>query len=465
MLTDDPSDEALFAGFVPATPSLEVSQRAVDSTRALLLKHVPSQQPRTFEPAVYVPRASLSARLAYIAVAASVLLALGVGVYSMTKQRRSDSIVANDPLEQIAGSTNAKKVPVEPDPFLDSAEKAIPIVFSHVAQSTPILVANGGKEPIALGSTTHKSGGVLHMWDWSKGVLSRVMPEVEFWGNEKVALSPDGKQLVWASGKILHLETGKWTTIELGREKIEVGGAIYNRIGKIRFSPDGRHLTVFVTNFWPNMPGRIESEVVQVMEFPTGKILCELPWGEQVCFSADGQHIVSATFDSDVPSQRRISLRDAATGNVQRSFDPALPSQVMGLAISPDSKHIAASQRQRGDLLIWETDTGRLAQRVDGEELKKQGGHDPGYGTMCFSPDAKLLAAAYWGRVFVIDVATGKTLAALKEDMGTNIQWSADGKELTVITAVSIGKRTKTGRENRYPSVHKWDWQNNQRIE
>jgi WD40 repeat protein len=290
-----------------------------------------------------------------------------------------------------------------------------------------------------------------------------VLPEVEFWGNNKVVLTPDGKQLVWASGRILDLNTAKWNQIDLGGADVKVADRTFQRIGDMRFSSDGGRLALLVTNFVKNEPGHIESDVVQVVEFPTGRLLCEFPSGEdyalRIGFSSDGRQILSAD------RERQLSRRDSATGKILKSYAPALKSQVMGVAVSPDGKYVAALEREPGDLYIWESDTGRLAHQMDGGELRKLGGHGPGYGAIRFSPDGKFLAAAYWGRLFVFDVATGKTAAALKEGMGTNIQWSADGKKLTVVTPVTVGDRNVAGRENTYPAVHQWDWQNDKQIE
>src|SRR5436189_5054096 len=112
------------------------------------------------------------------------------------------------------------------------------------AERAPVMVANGGKEPIHLGSATRAGGGLLHVWDWSKSLVSRVLPDVEFWGTERVALSPDGKLLVWARGDIFNLETGKKTRIDLGGADVNMGESIYGRMGDMRFHPDGSRLAI-----------------------------------------------------------------------------------------------------------------------------------------------------------------------------------------------------------------------------
>lgn len=499
-MSNDQYDEALFDGFESLAPTVATSRRAVQRTRDLLLQWkkpcetgatetatpplgATPPRPASF-PSIKAKRPSRLRLLAYCGLVASIVLTVCLGIHYMAKQGRVDSVAltdASNPNKDLQYPDFGSELPTEaatlekavkfPSKSLerpadkerwDTTEYAVPIIHPQVADEAPVIVANGEKDPIPLGSATRKGGGLLHVWDWSKGTRSHVLPEVEFWGNMKVVLTPDGKQLVWAGGKILDLGTAKWSKLDLGGADVKIDGHTFTRIGDMRFSPDGSRLALFVTNFVKNEPGHIESEVVQVVDFPTGRLLCEFPSGEEnalrIGFSADGKQIASAD------RARQLSRRDSATGKILKSYAPALKSQVMGVAISPDGKYFAASQREPGDVYLWEAGTGRLLHRIDGEDLRKLGGYDPAYGAMRFSPDGKLLAAAYWSRLFVFDVETGKTVAALRENTGTSIQWSADGKKLTVVTSVAVGERAVGGRENTYPAVHEWDWQNNKQI-
>ena len=501
-MPNDEHDEDLFHGFASLTPTRASSQRAVKRTHDVLLQRVEpcetastdtaalifgeAPPPRQASlPSINVRRLSRLRLFACYGVAASLLLTVCLGVWRLAKQGRVDSVALTDDSNRNGDSQHSefgselpvesadmqkefkiRSKPLEPpadNAPLDTAEWAAPIIHAQVADAAPAIVANGGKDSILLGSATREGGGLLHIWDWSKGPRSRVLPGIEFWGNEKVAISPNGKQLVWADGRLLDLGTAKWTKIDLGGADITVGEATYNRIGDMRFSTDGSRLALLVTDHVEDMPSRIESEVVQIVEFPTGRPLCTFPPGEEyvlrIAFSADGKQIASAD------PARRISRRDSATGKILESYNPALESQVMGVAISPDGKYVVASQREPGDLFFWEIDTGRLLHRIDGEDLRILGGYDPAYGAMRFSPDGKFLAAAYWSRLFVFDVATGQTVAALRENTGTNLQWSADGKRLTVVTSVTVGESSTDGRENTYPAVHEWDWRNAKQID
>jgi WD40 repeat protein len=580
MLNERHDDDALFRGFDTLVPTEAASQRAVEQTRQLLLERAHAREPIATgnakpamgmtapagktSPLMNVRKSFRLRSLAWYGLAASLALVAGLGVYFLVARDQVDTPVITSPstpAQHPQGAAPRPKVTFLPAgrqggvgledlikgdrgrQALDMAGWAIPKLHALVAESAPVIVANGGKKPLHLGSATREHGGLLHVWSWSKGAMSCVLPKVEFWGNDHVAISPDGKWLVWARGDILDLQTGKSTRIDLGGADFKIGEHTYTRIGAMRFSPDGGRLALGVTNFDETRPGLIKSEVVQIVEFPTGRrlaklfepvarvdpkrlalliadldsakfavrkkaaqeleklgeaaigacrkaldgepsaevrrrlksllekqarkrraqLLCEFPPGESyvlpIGFSKDGKQIASGD------RERQILRRDTATGKVLQRYAPALKSQVMGVAISPDGKYVAATQHEPGDLFIWEADSGRLLRRLDGGGLRKLGGHYPGYGPIRFSPDGKYLAAAYWGRLFVFDMKTGKTAAALREVAATNIQWSADGKKVTVVSPVTLGSGNMRDRKDRYPAVHEWDWRNNKRID
>jgi WD40 repeat protein len=457
MPNDLPSGEALFAGFDSLVPPAAVSQRAVERVRRALLEPPHPQEAtaaRRFPRRRVLTASGLAASLA--------LLAVG-GYFMVPRERPNPSVVTNDPPP--GSGPHDQGADREPTPEvapLDTAAMAIPKVSSTSAEQAPVIVANGGSEPTLLGSATRDGGGRLHVWDWSNGPLSRVLPGVEFWGAEHMALSPDGRRLVRARGEILDLQTGVRTAIDLGGADIVIGGAVYGRIGDMQFSPDGGRLALHVTTVDEGQPGRIKGEAVQVVEFPTGRKVCEFPPGEshalRIGFSADGRQVVAAD------PGRQVLRRDAATGAVLRSYAPALGSQVMGVAISPDGKYVAATQREPGDLFVWEADSGRLLHRIGGDTLRALGGHGPADGAPRFSPDGKHLAASYWGRLFVVDLATGQVAAALPESWATSVRWSADGTTITAVTPVLVGHGPHQGRADTYPAVREWDWRNNKRI-
>lgn len=429
-------------------------------------------------------RANWHIALALGAVAALLLLGVSIaaGLYSLDRLRfangdgqdktladlqpADDEVSDLKELKELQKQTDAalRENPPAAPPSL--AAKWISAIQVAIAERAPIIIANGGPQPLHLGAAVpqREAGGVLHVWDYSQSAASRVVADVELWTSHHVALSPDGTKLVWASGQIVELASGRQSHIDLGGADVRVGNATYNRIGDMQFSPDGGRLALHVTNMDEQVPGRIMNEVVQIVEFPSGKRLAEFPSGEsyalRIGFSADGKQVVSGT------PTRQVVLRDAGTGQVVRVLEPPLASQIMGIAISPDRSRIAASERA-GDLWLWDSSSGKLMWHMSAAQLRELGGQSPGLGVLRFSPDAEHLAADSWGRVFVIETATGQVAAALRESVASEIHWSADGKTITVISAVAGsegGRGLPRGRYDILPSVHEWDWKTGEQV-
>ena len=182
-MSTDQHDRALFDGFELLTPTAAASQRAIERTRDLLLH-------RTAACKTGAKHRSRLRSLAYAALAATfALTACLVGIHYKAGQDRP-AVVAlakgpnpkgdlqhldADPRRPVEPATMA--VEVKPpqkgnlpagDAPLDTRDYyAVPIIHAQVADGASILVANGGKEPIRLGSATSEGGGFLHVWDWS----------------------------------------------------------------------------------------------------------------------------------------------------------------------------------------------------------------------------------------------------------------------------------------------------------
>jgi hypothetical protein len=411
-------------------------------------------------------------RAQWFAAAAAVLLIAAASIYALYGRRAPETNTADtqdSPSRAKAhGASNHSNIEARES----DAEKPIQIAAKWtssiqvaVAQNAPVMIANGGKSPIHLGARVpqREAGGSLHIWDWSQSPISRVVSDVELWSNDRIAISPDGKLLVWARGEILDLETLERTPIDLGGEAVQVGEATYGRIGDMQFSPDGGRLALLI------------GSKVQIVQFPSGKLLGDFLAGEdyslRIAFSADGKHVVSGN------RSREVAIYDATTGEELQQLSPALDSQIMGVAISADGTYVTAYERTEfsrdpaeeryGDLLIWRTASGELAHRISGAQLRKLGGAGPSYGALQFSPDSKYLAAESWGRIFVIDVATGEIAAALNESAVQSIQWAADGKTITTIAPLvgSDGEGDMLpGRYDVYPAMNEWNWRDGKKV-
>jgi hypothetical protein len=340
-----------------------------------------------------------------------------------------------------------------------------PAVSVFVAERAPILVCNGPAAPLELGAKLAENtlGGAMHVWDWSKSSTSTIFPGVELSSNEQGALSADGNILVRADGTIVRLRPhadgneALPKQIDLGGADYREGASTYRRIGAMRFSPGGKRLALLVTLRNADKSVR---DVIRIIEFPSGKQLCEFAAGEpyalRVAFSADGKEIAAGD------PQNRIVLRDCQSGKITRQFDPSFKGQVMAIAISGDGKQIAAGARQ-GDLIVWQKETGKIAWQTDNVKLGRRADAE-GVELLGFSPDNQHLAAACWGPLFVFDSASGKVEGRIESRFSVAMQWSADARTIALVSpAVSLevaGKRAGVV----YPKVSQFDWHSGKAV-
>ena len=410
------------------------SEPSPTDARRRLLDAAGSWTPASFEERPRRSRFSLVAA----AVAASVLLAVSVGLYFVIVAGRTPEAVVNDGLKTDGA--------IKSEPGLGaSAGLTASYLNVVVAESAPIMLANGRGESIGLGAalTRLKAGeGSVHIWDWSLSPYSRVLKGVRLL-TAYDTLSPDGRFLVQANGDIFDLKTGERKTIDLGAD-VRVNGRWDEGLNGIRFSPDGGRIAVIIGN---RTDDRKLGGIIHILEFPSGRFLCRFgasePFKLRIGFSPDGKHV--AVGDPN----RQILLRDATTGQTISRYEPALDNQIYSAALSPGGRFVAAAD-SKGNLFVWEADTGRLTHKQNGS------GRGIDVGCLKFSPDGKLLAAAQSHRIDVYDAATGNIVGQIEQRWPppSDVRFSADGKTLTIFAGVLSG--TEDGR-NIYPSVHEWD--------
>ena len=442
--SEDPLDRSIRAAMAQPVPA-EVRDRVLGAAIAFGRRrddrHLLKRRPRPVR----------------LAVAAFVILAAGAAAYLVTPAHRDRRTVMS--------FDNPSTVPdLSPEggaqPRPASAQKWSPSIRAAVAEHATVLVANGGPAPIRLGSGVPlpEVGGHVHVWDWSRSPVSRIVLDAELWPSQNVALSPGGRHLVWAAGDVVDLDSGKRTKIDLGGADYRVGEhAIFQRIGDMRFSPDGGRLALLVTLRNDDATVR---EVVRVVAFPTGEPLCEFPAGEpyalRLAFSDDGSQLVVP--DADL----RIARRDVGTGKVLQRYEPALKSQVMALAVSPEGTRLAAAAREAGELLMWDSDSGRLIWRAADADPARPA-EPSGFHTLRFSPDGKFLAAGHFG-ITIFDAGGGRVASRLRQSAARGVHWSGGGKVLTVITSVRLSEGDTGPREEVYPELHEWNWATAKRV-
>src|SRR5262249_1277572 len=133
---------------------------------------------------------------------------------------------------------------------------------------------------------------------------------------------------------------------------------------------------------------------------------------------------------------------------------PTPPTQAMGVAFSPDDRHIATTGYDDKAVRTWNVETGDLEETLRG----LPGPHGSLSEGLPDSRDGTLLAASNGtpsgtGGVLVWDAATGKQVWEFKVLCGesANVAFSPDGKRLAAVSGEPSG-----GGEDRIPKLVIW---------
>lgn len=357
---------------------------------------------------------------------------------------------------QAANVTNAPPEPTE-SKHLDGAAMAgvykETVRFAY-ASNVPIIVGTGQGEPLDLGARVPYSQGghTLHIWDWSTSPKSRVMKDTRLWPHEIFALSPDGKQLVWANGTILDLASEARSKIDLGGEfYLGNAGGQMERIQHLQFTPDGRRLAVQVLNIVltrSSHPLRKQdfdtTAVTQLVEFPSGRLVCEFPAGLSHAFTQDGKRALTGLPMREMGQQ--IVEVSTLTGKVARTLEPRLKGFAYAMCLSPADDRLAVFDSE-GELLVWDIVTGKLERRMP---FRGNSGV-----FLRIAPNGQKLAASEGEKLFVIDLATGSIIATIPQliDGSAMIQWSADSRTITTVKRLYLEGRGEPELYNVIPSV------------
>jgi WD40 repeat protein/tRNA A-37 threonylcarbamoyl transferase component Bud32 len=244
---------------------------------------------------------------------------------------------------------------------------------------------------LAATSWHEGAGGAVRVWDLDgrRELFTRQQPGPKLPG--AVVFSPDGKRVVTEGGErllVLDARSGE----ELQAVELRPGG-----VGRLCFSPDGRH---FAVALW-------DGKGVKVFDWDGEKLGAvrtlehQLPVGA-VVYSPDGKLLASG-------DQGGFKLWDAETLEEVRTV--TTPAQQ--LAFAPDSRTLVAAWTNGPPKAVhtftrWDV--------VTGDELpllSVEISADREYALHCLSPDGKVLFVAHGGNatyVRAIDTATGKEL-------------------------------------------------------
>jgi WD40 repeat protein len=201
----------------------------------------------------------------------------------------------------------------------------------------------------------------------------------------------------------------------------------------VAWSPDGKTLASASWDRTIRLWGPTTGRELRRFVGHTSAVMC-------AAFSPDGKTLVSGGNGGD-PGNVRVW--DVATGKERLALKAHDGSVVNAVAVAPDGRSFASGGGGNGavTLTLWDLTTGK--------ELRQLGGKDNGVHSVAFSPDGKVLAAAYgslgWfgrppamrpptpgGLVRLWDVGTGKELHTLK-GYGNGVRsvaFAPDGKRL-----------------------------------
>ncbi len=418
----------------------------------------PSDESRSRRPILYPSWAMTATLICIAAYLVSWLFAVRHEDLEPTTQNGSRS-------EDQAGVNRVEGEPSETSSSRRIASMA-GLIHSNVrfawSRNGTVIVGTGPADPLPLGAFVPYDTPcpTLHVWDWSKGKMSKVFLQSRLLEEQRFALSPDGKSLAQSNGKITDLNTGKISQIELGPEFFRNQGDHLRRIQDLEFSPDGGRLALLTTKI---EIGDSSHQLLQhdlkfspeilILNFLDGRLLSRFPAGHgsatRFAFSARGDRIFSAAPADELKQQ--IIERETDTGKIVRTYDPGIEKHAYALGVSPSGARLAVFDGA-GALLLWDTITGKRLHRVESVRAESPAT------ALRFSQDSRLLAVNAVTRSFVVDVETGNLLATLHQTNAAHFLWSDDGERLTIVTGYAHYEGGAASLYNHSPAVFEWNW-------
>jgi WD40 repeat protein len=230
------------------------------------------------------------------------------------------------------------------------------------------------------------------------------------------ALAPDGKTFVCSNGLALSL----WATASCSL--IRNFQAAPSRVCQLAISPNGKLLVVASAYPAKRTLGIWDNASLGIWDMASGKLISPLrPTQSEVgalAFSPDSKTLVAGAL-------KEIQFWNVATGELRRKVQ-AHDKAVTSIAFAPDGKTLASACRE-GDsaIVLWDPATGKMWSRLDLEEDRAC--------ALAFSPRGEVLAAGCeGGAVRLWDMAKGREL---HRDRGHGdrlvcLAFSPDGKTL-----------------------------------
>ena len=242
-------------------------------------------------------------------------------------------------------------------------------------------------------------------------------------------------------------------------------------VASAAFSPDGRY--VLTASCSPIFPGGFYPGELIVWDAATGRQLRTYSRGDQfhsVAWSPDGKKFLSA-------DATEAKLWDVATGERLCSFRGKF--HMSATVFSPDGRQVltaggtfkddgAMGGRGRGEVIVWDTSTGRKLREFAYEDWCK---------AVTFNPNGDLIFVSFDGLRglggIVLDAHSGKEICRIKEPASAADSFSPDGKGIltgefkgaAVCWDASTGRKvrvyTETSppkSENKYSFMPDWSY-------
>ncbi len=245
-------------------------------------------------------------------------------------------------------------------------------------------------------------------------------------GIRVIAVSPDGVHLATAHDNFAVLWDWPASKV-LARWRINTDP--YKAYG-LEFSPDGRRLAC---------AARAPIDLIQLWHRTAlGWTNClEIMAGERPAFAFSPDGTLLATSGGE---DGRIQLRDARSGQVQRTLELGKGVHSHALAFHPGG-HALASASELG-VALWDLQT---SQRIEFPASSGAAG-------LAFSPDGTRLAVAgrFESPIRLYDTTSGALVLTLREGGGRSPTFSPDGLRLAVVSGHSISVH-----ETELPAVHR----------